>query len=302
MPDTTLDLPPLEPVAAPEDLGDLRSWRDVELVGLGRHAEVYAWLPPGYDDPERADERYPVLYLHDGHNLFLPERTFGGSSWRTGEAMQSLAAQGIPAIVIGVPCHPEERGEEYTQYPHPDLGGGRASDYATFLVDHLKPAVDATLRTRPGPEHTLTAGSSLGGVISAYLWLEHRDVFGGAGLFSPAFWWPGEQALVDLERELSSGSLTGRIYLDVGGHEQPGDPDVERRYVEDAERLLRALRTAGVPVRYVYDSAAYHFESAWAERLPEALGWLLQGYAAPPPPFVLAASDASGDASADEHA
>lgn len=287
-----LDPAHLLPVHDPdgEDHGDLRSWRDVELPGLGRSAEIYAWLPPGYD--EQPDERYPVLYLHDGHNLFLRSRTFEGSSWQVGRAMTTLAdgsdgsdgSDGIRAIVIGIPCHPEQRGEEYTQYPHPEHGGGRAADYAAFLVEHLKPAVDATLRTLPGPEHTVVAGSSLGAVVSAYLWLEHQDVFGGVGLFSPAFWWPGEQALTDLEEALAAGTLSGRVHLDVGGHEQPDQPEIERAYVRDAERLLGALREAGVPVRYLYDSSAYHFETAWADRFPAAAAWLL--HHAPRPFFV----------------
>lgn len=289
-----LDPADLLPVHCPDgdDHGDLRSWRDIELPGLDRSAEIYAWLPPGYE--ERPDARYPVLYLHDGHNLFLRSRTFEGASWDVGRAMTGLAAEGIRAIVVGIPCHPEQRSEEYTQYPHPERGGGRAADYAAFLVEHLKPAVDAALRTLPGPEHTVVAGSSLGGVVSAYLWLEHPDVFGGAGLFSPAFWWPGEQALTDLEQALAVGSLRGRVHLDVGGHEQPDQPEIERAYVQDAERLLGALRAAQVPVRYVYDSTAYHFETAWADRFPVAAAWLLQGYAAPPPFFADPAHQGEG--------
>lgn len=279
-----LDPARLRPLPGPRLRGDLRSWRDVGLPGLGRSAEVYAWLPPGYD---ATDERYPVVYLHDGHNLFLPERAHGGGTWEVDAAMSDLARDGIPAIVVGVPCHPTERAEDYTQYPLPGEGGGRASAYATFLVDHLKPAVDAALRTRPGAEHTVTAGSSLGGVVSTYLWERHPDVFGAAGVFSPAFWWPGEQALLDLEASLP-GRSDGRVYVDVGGHEQHDDAEIERRYVADAERLVRSLRDAGVPVRYVYDSQAYHVETAWAERFPSALRWLLHGYAVAPPASVVA--------------
>lgn len=286
-----LDLADLAPVHDPDgaDHGDLRSWRDVELPGLDRSAEIYVWLPPGYDE---TDERYPVLYLHDGHNLFLRSRTFEGSSWQVGEAMTGLAARGIPAIVIGIPCHPEQRSEEYTQYAHPEHGGGRAADYASFLVEHLKPAVDTALRTRPDPEHTVVAGSSLGAVVSAYLWLEHQDVFRGVGLFSPAFWWPGEQALTDLEQALAAGTLGGRVHLDVGGHEEPDRPEIEQAYVRDAERLLGALREAQVPVRYLYDSSAYHFETAWADRFPEAAAWLLRP--APPLFFVDPSPDGGG--------
>ena len=279
-----LDPARLVPLPDPRLRGDLRSWRDVELPGLGRSAEVYAWLPPGYD---ATDQRYPVVYLHDGHNLFLPGRAHVGATWEVDAAMSDLARDGIPAIVVAVPCHPTERAEEYSQYPLLGRGGGRASAYAAFLVEHLKPAVDAALRTRPGAEDTVTAGSSLGGVVSTYLWERHPDVFGAAGVFSPAFWWPGEQALLDLEASLP-GRPEGRVYVDVGGHEQHDDAEIERRYVVDAERLVRSLRDAGVPVRYVYDSQAHHVETAWAERFPSALRWLLQGYAVAPPASVVA--------------
>lgn len=271
----------LLPVDSPAGVGDLRSWRDVELPGLSRRDEIYVWLPPGYD---RRTDRYPVLYLHDGHNMFLPERTFAGASWRVGEAMSALAAGGLDAIVIAIPCHEERRDEEYTQYRHGEDGGGRAADYAAFLVDHLKPAVDAVLRTESEAAHTVVAGSSLGGVVSAYLWERHPDVFGGAGLFSPAFWWVGEQAMLDLEAAARLRGAGARVYLDVGGHELPADPAIEQAYVVDAERVLGSLREAGVPVRYVFDSAAYHFESAWAERFQSAAAWLLAGYAASRPP------------------
>lgn len=259
--------------------GDLRIWPDLELPGLGRRADVYVWLPPGY---AASQQRYPVLYLHDGHNLFLPDRSFAGSVWEVDLAMSRLAEDGIEAIVVGIPCHPEQRGEEYTPYPHPEHGGGRADDYVTFLVDQLKPAVDAALRTRPGREHTVVAGSSLGGVISAYLWQQRPDAVGGVGLFSPAFWWPGERSLTDLEQALADG-LDGRVYLDVGGHEQPDAPDIEAAYVADAQRVLAALRRARVPVGYLYDSAAHHHESAWARRFPAAAAWLLRGYAVTAP-------------------
>lgn len=280
----------LRPLSHLQLQGDLRSWADVDLPGLGRRAEVYVWLPPGYDDGE---EPYPVLYLHDGDNLFLDERAYGRVSWEVDRAMTALAAGGLPAIVVAVPCHPTLRAEEYTQHAHPSGGGGRAEDYARFLCDELKPAIDEVLRTRPQPEHTLTAGSSLGGVVSTYLWTSRQDVFGGAGAFSPAFWWPGERVLDEIAAQLSAGELAGRVYVDVGGHEQHDDARINRLYVEHAERLVALLRDGGVPVQYVFDSSAYHFEDAWARRFPAAVAWLLCGYAAPAPPFVLGARAAS---------
>lgn len=276
----------LLPVTDPDAVGDLRAWRDVELPGLDRRADISVWLPPGAAVPGPREStsdgspRYPVLYLHDGDNLFLRATTFDGArTWRVGEAMTALAADGLPAIVVGIPCSPTDRAGEYTQYPHPEHGGGRAAGYATFLTDHLKPAIDATLRTKPGPEHTITAGSSLGGVISAYLWQTRPDVFGGAGLFSTAFWFSGERALSDLAAAAPLPRVGGRVYLDVGGRE--GDDDAIREaYVADTERAVAALRRAGVPLRYVYDSVAIHHEAAWAERFPAAARWLLRGWRA----------------------
>ncbi|HHU08608.1 MAG TPA: alpha/beta hydrolase [Intrasporangiaceae bacterium] len=265
----------LTPVDDPDVVGDLRSWDGVDLPGLARAADIAVWLPRGYDD---SDERYPVIYMHDGGNAFLRSRSYGGATWEVGEAMSALAARGFPAIVVAVPCHPEQRGEEYSQYPHPSLGGGRAEDYATFLVNHLKPAVDDALRTRQDPGSAIVLGSSLGGVVSAYLWQTRPDVFGGAGLFSPAFWWPGEQALVDLEESMRLRRKGARVYVDVGGREEPGEPDIEAAYVRDAERVVRGLREAQIPVRYVFDSAAIHFETDWAARFPAAVEWLLHGW------------------------
>ncbi|WP_022925684.1 alpha/beta hydrolase [Serinicoccus marinus] len=271
-----LDASDLLPVREDGILGDLRMWPDLELPHLDRRSKVYVWLPPDYDG---SSDRYPVLYLHDGHNMFLPRASFAGEVWHVDRAMTRLAAEGIEVVVVAVPCHPELRGEEYTRYAHPEHGGGRAADYGRFLLDELKPAVDDVLRTRPGPEHTVVAGSSLGAVVSADLWASRPDVVGGAGLFSPAFWWPGEQALADVEDAAVTRAVTvpGRVYLDVGGQEEPDDPEIQQRYVLDAERLLGSLRRAGVPVRYVYDSGARHVEAAWAERVGPAIAWLLRG-------------------------
>jgi predicted alpha/beta superfamily hydrolase len=263
--------------------GDLRVIREVHVPSLGRTTDLYAWLPPGHDEHER---RYPVVYLHDGGNLFDPALSYSGATWRADQALGALSARGLDAIAVGVPCSPTARAEEYTPYPHPESGGGRADNYVDFLVEDLKPAVDRTLRTLTGPESTLVAGSSLGGVVSMHAWTRRPDVFGGAGVFSPAFWWPGRPMLDDLQERLSSWPHQPhqRVYLDVGGREQPDDAAIEAAYVRDAELVLGWLRGAGVPVRYLFDSQAHHAESAWAERLPAALHWLLSGYAVPAPP------------------
>lgn len=280
-----LDPGPLQPHPLPGVVGDLRHWPDLELPGLGRRAEVSVWLPPGYDTSE---ERYPVVYLHDGHNVFDPATSHTGATWRGDRAASWAVEQGRPAILVAVPCSPTRRAEEYTPVAYPEYGGGEADTYLHFLIQELKPAVDRLLRTRPGPEDTVVAGSSLGGLLSLYAWAQCEDVFGSAGVFSPAFWWAEqhlhEHLVFHLERHAASspepgeaGARRRRVYLDVGGREDPEHPDRQQAYVRDAEHFAATLRSAGVDLRYLFDSTAEHSEDAWAERLPAALTWLLGG-------------------------
>lgn len=274
-----------EPHPLPGVVGDLRQWAGVDLPGLDRSADISVWLPPGYEESEEDGraERYPVLYLHDGHNAFDPATSHAGTTWQADRAALWATEQGRPAIVVAVPCSTTRRGEEYTPHPHPEYGGGEADSYLAFLTDALKPTVDAVLRTRPEPESTLVAGSSLGGVLSLHCWTTRPDVFGAAGVFSPAFWWSPQKQLQDVRDYLSHGpDLSGRrLYLDVGGLEDPGAPERQLAYVRDAEVFAHELRSAGVPLRYVFDSTARHTEAAWAERLPAALTWLLGGPVSP---------------------
>ncbi|MBN8882805.1 MAG: alpha/beta hydrolase [Salana multivorans] len=272
-----LDPARLAPVVDDDTVGDLRAWTDIDLPGLDRRADLSVWLPSGYDDAAASARRYPVVYLHDGGNLFLRATSFAGATWRVGEAMSALDAEGIPAIVVGIPSHPTDRAGEYTPHPHAEHGGGRVEEYAVFLADHLKPAIDRTLRTEPGPTSTIVAGSSLGAIASAYLWQTRPESFGGAGLFSTSFWFPGERAIDDLAAALREPRTGARVYLDVGGREGANAFEAEVQ-VSTSELALRALRASDVPVRYVYDSTAPHHEDAWAERLPAALRWLLAGW------------------------
>lgn len=201
--------------------GDLRVWRAVPLPGLGRRADITVWLPPGY---RRSRRHYPVVYLHDGANLFDPRTAFAGATWQADEALELLHTQGMSTIAVGVPCSPNHRLEEYSPTlsadlvaSHPRRDEPRADVYVDFLTDHLKPWVDRTLRTRPEREHTLIAGSSAGAVVSLHAWLRRPDVFGAIGAFSPAFWVPGEAFLADLERAVAAPHPPTRFALDVGG-------------------------------------------------------------------------------------
>jgi predicted alpha/beta superfamily hydrolase len=159
------------------------------------------WLPPSYDD--ETQKRYPVVYMHDGQNLFNPETSFIGVDWGVDEAMTKLIGEGKirKAIVIGIWNTPRRYYEYLPQRPiHEMVEQGfldlekegiempESDDYLTFIVDELKPYIDANYRTLPGKHDTSVMGASMGALISLYALCEHPDVFGGAGCVSTH--WP----------------------------------------------------------------------------------------------------------------
>ena len=159
--------------------GQLVYWTDVPSRFLGPTRNVEVWLPPGYDtDPTR---RYPVLYMHDGQNLFDPRIANTGTDWGVDEAITRLVEQGtIPPVIVVGAWNTSERLREYSPWDG-------APGYARFLVEELMPRVNREFRTLTGPGHTGVMGSSLGGLLSFYLVTRHPDVFGACGCESTSF-------------------------------------------------------------------------------------------------------------------
>jgi len=258
--------------------GDLRVHRDLPSEALGGGRTVYVFLPPGYDDDPQV--RFPVLYMHDGQNLFDAATSFIGVEWGVDETVARLVAAGEmePVIVVGIENGGERRAAEYTPMSDRRRGGGEADRYAQFLLNELKPFVDATYRTLPDGEHTGVMGSSLGGVVSFYLAWEHPGAFLRVGAMSTAFSW-GDGALVDFvsERPAPRGV---RVWMDMGTAEDHSDTDGDG--VPDLIALHRRMRDAlvaqglepGRALAFVEDDGARHDERAWAARLPAALRFL----------------------------
>lgn len=254
----------------------------IERLGSvpSRHApprEVQVWLPPGYAaSPGR---RYPVLYLHDGENVF--DDSVSPVEWGVDETAQRLMAAGevAPAIVVAVHTG-RSRFDDYTPVPMRREGrqvGGQAAAYARFLVDELKPAIDSRYRTRPGPVDTAVGGSSLGGLVSLWLVLHEPATFGAALVISPSVWWGANQIL----REVASvplGRGRPRLWLDIGLGEGAEAVD-GARLLRDA--LLRRGWNGGVPgsplrptLAYLEVPGAAHDVPAWAARFEGMLRFL----------------------------
>jgi predicted alpha/beta superfamily hydrolase len=243
--------------------GTVKVLKAVESRKLGNVRDILVYLPPSYPVANRT---YPALYMHDGQNLFDPATSFAGK-WGVDETLEALAAEGLEAIVVGIPNVGERRLDEYGPFPDPALGGGHAADYLAFIVDTVKPLVDATFRTTGERDRTATIGSSMGGLVSLYAFFTRPDVFGLAGAFSPSIGF-GRGAMVRFLRQ--APRVPGRIYLDVGAKERMGP------LVHEARNILieKGYRT-GNDLLFVEDDGGAHDEASWARRLPRALRFLL---------------------------
>lgn len=246
--------------------GSIEFFQDFDLASLHTTRDIWIYTPPGYADSGLS---YPVLYMQDGQNLFYDELSFVGE-WHVDEVMDGLyALTGFPgAIVVGVANGGMRRMAEYS--PYPDDFNNReylADEYLDFIVNDLKPWVDARYRSLADPEHCYIGGSSLGGIVSIYAGLRYPDVFGGILAMSPSLWLDDGRIVEDVRR--AGTALAGqRIYLDMGTAESGNGVELTEHLAD----IYRDIPAAGF--RMVIDPGAIHNEIAWSRRLPAALAWL----------------------------
>ncbi len=250
--------------------GDVQIHRDFHSQFLTQDRDLTVYFPPGY---RRGDtKRYPVLYLHDGQNLFDGATAFKpGREWRVDETTERLinADEIEPLIVVGISNTGVDRVKEYTPTLDDRLGsGGRADLYGRMLVEELKPFIDSSCRTREGNENTGLGGSSLGGLVSLYLGLRYPDVFGKLAIISPSAWWDYRTIIHNVASLASKPNL--RIWLDVGTAE--GDAVKELRELRDA--LVAKGWKLDTDLNYSEAAGATHEERAWAKRVEPVLRFL----------------------------
>jgi predicted alpha/beta superfamily hydrolase len=231
--------------------------------------DLVVYLPPDY---ERDNRRYPVLYLHDGQNLFDPETAYvKGMDWKADETADSLirAGQIEPLIIVGIFNTGEHRIEEYTPTPDRKLGGGHAELYGRMLVEELKPFIDQRYRTLPDAHNSGLGGSSLGGLATLYLGFTHPDVFGKLAVLSPSVWWDNKAILKIISQTQPKPRL--KIWLSMGTEESTSG-------LRDANSLRDTLVAEGWnehdDLHYEVIVGAKHEESAWAERVDPVLRYL----------------------------
>lgn len=246
-------------------MGDVVHLNNVYSPQLGNSRDVSVWLPPSYSIASQ--KHYPVIYMHDGQNLFDPKTSSYGVDWDISQTMTRLALQtGQEAIVVGINSLSAVRFDEYDYTI-------KGADYARFLIETLKPAIDQGFRTKPGRDSTFVAGSSMGALISVALVWEHAEVFSKALAFSlPAFIHDG--SISNLIKASSLPTLPFQMYIDHGdwGHDSG--------YKQSVVDFINLCYQKGVrPDQVAYAEFPYHdhTEADWARRFQRPAEWLLNG-------------------------
>lgn len=231
---------------------------------LGRSRRVRLLLPLNYDD---STIDYPVLYMHDGQNLFSASESFAGE-WKVDEALATFESEGYPgAIVVAIDNGGQYRIDEYTPWANPEYGGGDGSEYIDFIVNTLKPYVDAHYRTLTDRANTGIMGSSLGGLISHYSGVKYPGVFSKVGVFSPSFWFTDD---IYTFTEAQGHDESQKFYFLGGGQESAS-------LEADIDSMISTMEDVGFTeneINFKFVSNGQHSEWFWAQEFPEAFEWL----------------------------
>ena len=242
---------------------------------LGNRRDVLVYLPPGYR--RFSNRRYPVLYLHDGQNVFDAATSFAGVEWGVDETAERLIHKQLlePLIIVAVANMGEDRIHEYAptrgvidaKAKRKTRSRGLARQYGDFLINELKPYIDRKYRTKRGAEFTGLGGSSLGGLVTLAIGILYAQAFTRLIVMSPSVWWD-DFAIYRLVDSIEQKPPLN-IWLDTGtaepGWEQTGE--LRNRLIEKGWRLFDDLQ-------YFEVKDADHSEAAWAVRVEPALRFL----------------------------
>ena len=246
----------------PQIVGDYHRLPQIHSQHLEHDRDVIVWLPPGYD--ARPTRRYPVLYMHDGRQVFDPTTSTWGKDWQVDEHAQNMILTGElePFIVVAIDCT-DARATEYSP-------AHKGNEYLRFLIEELKPHIDAEWRT--DPDRTAIAGASLGGLISFYAAWKHPNVFFGAACLSPALVERYGKECFPLVSASQDNLPDIKLFLSCGG-----TAGLEAELLEGTLKMADLLRNIRFPEKNLsvrIESWAEHNEEAWARMTPHWLRFL----------------------------
>ncbi|BDT60802.1 hypothetical protein MasN3_42960 [Massilia varians] len=236
------------------------------MPGLERKRQLRIYLPPGY---ATSNKRYPVLYMHDGQNLF-DNATAYADEWKVDETLDALAREGkLEMIVVGIDNGQDKRMTELNAWDNAQFGKGEGQAYTDFIVKTVKPMIDRQYRTLAGRAHTAIMGSSMGGLASHYALVQYPQVFSKAGVFSPAYWTAQPSFDFVAAKPVPKDA---RVFLLMGEKEGP-------QMNADVKRMAQVMKQTGHPAANTVLKlvpGAEHNEAFWAGELREALLWMFK--------------------------
>lgn len=229
----------------------------VYIPQLQRYRRIWVYTPPNYNS---SSETYPVVYMHDGQNLFMDE-TSGFGEWKVDETLNALSDQvDLNVIVVGIDHGSKFRTSELSPYQYKYAENTEGKKYVDFIINTLKPKIDSIYRTKPERSNTAVLGSSLGGLISHYAGFEHPEIFGKIGAFSPSYW-------VSDSIYSKTNLVDSKIYILAGTEEGYS-------LLSDAQKMKDTLQKQGFDNKslfYKEVEGGKHCEHFWSASLAEAL-------------------------------
>lgn len=235
---------------------------------LNRMRRVLIYLPDNY---ATSGKRYPVMYLHDGQNVFDDATSYAGE-WGIDEYLDSTKAS--QCIVVAIDNGGNKRMNEYCPYDFtlnplkPKENKGEGVQYVDFLAKTLKPFIDKKYRTLKNKKNTFTTGASMGGLISLYAVLKYPKVFGGAGVFSPSVWICKEDLLKLVKT--AGKKINSKIYFYCGKLEGPGMVSDMLKAFEELAAVSKSKMTT------VIRDDGKHNEPTWRKEFPFFYEWIIK--------------------------
>ena len=237
---------------------------------LNTSRRIWMYLPKDYYTSAKS---YPVIYMHDGQNLFDVATSFSGE-WQVDETLNTLQDQGdYGAIVVGIDNGGSERLNELSPWVNPAYGGGKGELYTQFIVNTLKPYIDSLFRTKKDPANTGIMGSSMGGILSTYAAIEYPNIFARVGNLSPAYWFTNDTSNIHI---LSRGKRNDQKFYFVSGTNESAT------MVSDMQAVYQSLVQVGfnsTDLKLVTKSDGQHAEWFWAREFGPAYQWLFKQWA-----------------------
>ena len=235
------------------------------ITALNRYRKIWLYLPKDYNT---SSKKYPVIYMHDGQNLFDRTTSFSGE-WKVDETLDSLYDKGdYSCIVVGIDNGGSKRIDEYSPWINAEYGGGEGSEYIDFIVAELKPFIDQNYRTKSDPENTAMIGSSMGGLITFYGGIKYQNVFGLLGPLSSSYWF--SISAYDFAEAYDFTDASQKIYMIAGGKEggnQVGDMYFMRKTLYESNFDPSLIEAIDHPNEG-------HNETYWAKEFPNVYKWL----------------------------